>query len=189
MTEQKVLGILSYFVLLIFRVARLTHLTLVFFSLFFCLTTGTGHTSTSTVICSIAYVRGKNDVRKYDARPESFSQTTNLQVDSSILTSYPSTVSILYFCGSVFTHSKEKTKEASKVAMQDTKSASDALQAATDLATVREPLSDALPFFNYGTAGFRFKANLMDGLMVRVGIVGALLLMKQEAAFGSVGSH
>eukprot|EP00536_Pseudo-nitzschia_multiseries_P009668 jgi/Psemu1/201314/e_gw1.277.102.1 len=42
----------------------------------------------------------------------------------------------------------------------------------------REPLSTALPFFNYGTAGFRFKADVMDGLMVRVGILSAVLLLK-----------
>mmetsp|Transcript_5035 Transcript_5035/g.14576 ORF Transcript_5035/g.14576 Transcript_5035/m.14576 type:complete len:612 (+) Transcript_5035:2485-4320(+) len=59
-----------------------------------------------------------------------------------------------------------------------------AIQAVMDLVT-REPLSNAMPFFNYGTAGFRFKADVMDGLMVRVGILGAILLLKLAESYES----
>lgn len=41
-----------------------------------------------------------------------------------------------------------------------------------------QPLSDALPHYGYGTAGFRFQASIMDGLMVRVGLLGVLLLLE-----------
>ncbi len=44
----------------------------------------------------------------------------------------------------------------------------------------RLPLSDGLPFYNYGTAGFRFKAEFMEGLMVRVGILSAVLLLLDQ---------
>ena len=45
----------------------------------------------------------------------------------------------------------------------------------------QQPLSSSngLSYYNYGTAGFRFKANVMDGLMVRVGILSIILLLKQ----------
>jgi len=42
------------------------------------------------------------------------------------------------------------------------------------------PLSNGLPFYNYGTAGFRFKAEFMDGLMVRVGILSMMLLLLDQ---------
>jgi len=42
------------------------------------------------------------------------------------------------------------------------------------------PLSDGLPFYNYGTAGFRFKAEFMDGLMVRVGMLSMMLLLLDQ---------
>lgn len=45
---------------------------------------------------------------------------------------------------------------------------------------VRVPLSEALPFYNYGTAGFRFQADVMDGLMVRVGVLSAVLLLLDQ---------
>mmetsp|Transcript_5379 Transcript_5379/g.6059 ORF Transcript_5379/g.6059 Transcript_5379/m.6059 type:complete len:116 (+) Transcript_5379:201-548(+) len=35
-------------------------------------------------------------------------------------------------------------------------------------------------YYNYGTAGFRFKATVMDGLMVRVGILSIMLLLQQQ---------
>jgi phosphoacetylglucosamine mutase len=45
-----------------------------------------------------------------------------------------------------------------------------------------QPLSDALPHYGYGTAGFRFQASIMDGLMVRVGLLGVLLLLETPTA-------
>eukprot|EP00531_Pseudo-nitzschia_arenysensis_P018612 CAMPEP_0116134486 /NCGR_PEP_ID=MMETSP0329-20121206/10670_1 /TAXON_ID=697910 /ORGANISM="Pseudo-nitzschia arenysensis, Strain B593" /LENGTH=592 /DNA_ID=CAMNT_0003629197 /DNA_START=60 /DNA_END=1838 /DNA_ORIENTATION=- len=42
------------------------------------------------------------------------------------------------------------------------------------------PLSNGLPFYNYGTAGFRFKAEFMEGLMVRVGILSTILLLLDQ---------
>ena len=44
----------------------------------------------------------------------------------------------------------------------------------------RVPLSNGLPFYNYGTAGFRFKAEFMDGLMVRVGILSMMILLLDQ---------
>lgn len=41
-------------------------------------------------------------------------------------------------------------------------------------------MSDGLPFYNYGTAGFRFKAEFMDGLMLRVGILSMILLLLEH---------
>ena len=42
------------------------------------------------------------------------------------------------------------------------------------------PLSDALEYYAYGTAGFRYKADWMEGLFVRVGIVSAFLLNNND---------
>ena len=42
------------------------------------------------------------------------------------------------------------------------------------------PLCTDLAWYNYGTAGFRFPAKYMDGLMVRVGVLSILLLIQQE---------
>ncbi|KAG7359178.1 phosphoglucosamine mutase [Nitzschia inconspicua] len=45
-----------------------------------------------------------------------------------------------------------------------------------------QPLSDALKHYGYGTAGFRFKASIMDGLMVRVGLLSILLLLETPSS-------
>jgi phosphoacetylglucosamine mutase len=42
------------------------------------------------------------------------------------------------------------------------------------------PLSNGLPFYNYGTAGFRFKAEFMDGVMVRVGMLSMMILLLDQ---------
>lgn len=41
------------------------------------------------------------------------------------------------------------------------------------------PLSTALSRYEYGTAGFRYDASLMDGLMVRVGMLAVVLQIQQ----------
>jgi phosphoacetylglucosamine mutase len=41
-----------------------------------------------------------------------------------------------------------------------------------------QPLSSALSYYEYGTAGFRFQASWMDGLMVRVGMIAILLQLQ-----------
>lgn len=41
------------------------------------------------------------------------------------------------------------------------------------------PLVDDETFYPYGTAGFRFKVECMDGILLRVGIVSAILLSQQ----------
>ena len=42
------------------------------------------------------------------------------------------------------------------------------------------PLLDDGRFYPYGTAGFRFKVECMDGILLRVGIVSAILLQQQQ---------
>jgi phosphoacetylglucosamine mutase len=44
-----------------------------------------------------------------------------------------------------------------------------------------QPLSSALSHYGYGTAGFRFQASEMDGLMVRVGLLSVILLLEIPA--------
>ena len=56
-----------------------------------------------------------------------------------------------------------------------TSTAEDPIQLVT-----RVPLSDGLSFYNYGTAGFRFKAEFMEGLMVKVGMLSAILLLLDQ---------
>jgi phosphoacetylglucosamine mutase len=60
-------------------------------------------------------------------------------------------------------------------------SSSPSLENVLSLILKDQPLSDALPHYDYGTAGFRFQASVMDGLMVRVGLLSVLLLLETSS--------
>ena len=49
------------------------------------------------------------------------------------------------------------------------------------------PLVDDETFYPYGTAGFRFKVECMDGILLRVGIVSAILLSQQPDSEEDMG--
>ena len=50
------------------------------------------------------------------------------------------------------------------------------------------PLSGSSPF-SYGTAGFRYKAELLEGVMLRVGMAAALLPTTEQLGVMITASH
>jgi phosphoacetylglucosamine mutase len=55
---------------------------------------------------------------------------------------------------------------------------SEAIDKVLSLILIDQPLSSTLSHYGYGTAGFRFQASAMDGLMVRVGLLSVILLLE-----------